>query len=311
MSGVLALESAPFLFAGEWNAALSALLWGSAHVIIARIHPPLSAPALNLGKNVSATVFFVGALWIVSGSPVPSGMDGPTLTIFALSGFLGLALCDTLLIRSLLDIGPQRMSLMLLAVPVLVALAATLPPLSESPPWPAWLGMVVCLGGISIAVLRKAPPDTDPERFKRGVRAALLATLFQTAAILLARHGLANGDAPVLDSGVVRLAAGALGVVLLGAFSRKLPTWAGELKAPRPAVMLTIAAFFGTFIGILTNQYGLKWATHAGVATTLNSLMPIYLLPLSVIFLGQRFDRRDIIATLVSVGGVALMFMAS
>ncbi len=75
--------------------------------------------------------------------------------------------------------------------------------------------------------------------------------------------------------------------------------------------MLCGASFFGTFIGILSNQAGLLWAVHAGVATTLNSLMPIYLMPLSMIYLGQRFGKRAIVATLIAVAGVALMMLGS
>ena len=304
------LAEAPFAWAGELNAALSAVLWGSAHIVFARIRPPIAAAALNLGKNAFATVFFVLALWIVSGSPIPTGLDAEALVIFAASGFLGLAVCDTLLMRSLLDLGPQRMTLLFLAVPVLVALIAALPPLSEAQPVGAWVGMLVCIGGIAMAVRRRSEDHADPVRFRRGVRTGLLAALFQTVAILLARHGLAGENAPLLDSAVVRMAAGTLGVILMGAFTRRLGGWTREVKRPDAFWMLMAASFVGTFLGILTNQFGLAWSAHAGVATTLNSMMPIYLLPLSVIFLGERFGKREVLATFVAMGGVAWMLLA-
>ncbi|MDF1699799.1 MAG: DMT family transporter [Planctomycetota bacterium] len=308
---LLPLAGAPFPWAGEVAAALSALFWGSAHIVFARIHPPISAVALNLGKNVFAAVFFIAALWIHTGSPIPQGLDTEALVIFAASGFLGLAVCDTLLMRSLLDLGPQRMTLLFLTVPVLVSLAATLPPLSESQPLGAWAGMLVCIGGIGMAIRRRTEDEADPARFRRGVRTGLLAALFQTVAILLARHGLANEDAPLLDSAVVRMAAGTIGVMVFGLFTRRLARWSAEVRRPDAFWMLAAASFVGTFLGIYANQVGLKWSAHAGVATTLNSLMPIYLLPLSVLFLRERFGAREIIATFVAVGGVALMFLAS
>lgn len=313
MSGllVLATEAEPFAWAGEINAALSALLWASAHIVFARINPPMSAAALNLGKNVFATLFFVIALWIVTGSPIPTGLDAKALWIFAASGFLGLAVCDTLLMRSLMDIGPQRMTLLFLTVPVLVALVAALPPLSEAQPIGAWAGMLVCIGGIAMAVRRRSEDEADPERFRRGIKTGLLAAVFQTAAILLARQGLANDDAPLLDSAVVRMAAGTLGVVVFGGFTGRLVGWSKEVGRPDVSWKLAGAAFVGTFLGILTNQYGLKWSAHAGVATTLNSMMPIYLLPLSMIFLREQFGRREIIATFIAIAGVAWMFLSS
>lgn len=312
MSGLLPIAATgPFPWAGEVSAAVSALVWGTAHIVFARIHPPISATALNLGKNLFATIFFVGALWITTGSPMPTGLDTQALIVFAASGFLGLAVCDTLLMRSLLDIGPQRMTLLFLLVPVLVTLAAALPPLSEDQPLGAWLGMLLCIGGIAMAIRRRSTDDADPERFKRGIRAGLLAALFQTAAILLARDGLARQDAPLLDSAVVRMAAGTLGVVIFGGVTGRLVGWSREMGRRDAFWMLAAASFVGTFLGILLNQFGLKWSTYAGVATTLNSLMPIYLLPLSVLFLGERFGRREVIATFVAVAGVAWMFLAS
>lgn len=307
----MVLAAAPFPWAGEAFAALSALLWASAHIVFARIHPPISAPALNLGKNVFSCVFFLATLWIVSGSPIPTGMDTEALLVFSASGFLGLSLCDTLLMRSLLDIGPQRMTLLFLTVPVLVALAATLPPMSEAQPLETWVGMLICIGGIAMAVRRRSTDLADPERFRRGIRTGLLAALLQTIAILLARHGLAGRDAPLLDSAVVRMTAGTLGVMALGIFGGRLARWSGEVRRRDAFWMLMGASFVGTFLGILTNQFGLKWSTHAGVATTLNSLMPIYLLPFSVIFLDERFGKREILATLIAVAGIAWMFLAS
>ena len=83
------------------------------------------------------------------------------------------------------------------------------------------------------------------------------------------------------------------------------------IGAARRALMLFDASFFGTFIGILTNQFGVAWSAHTGVAATLNSLMPIYLMPLSVLCLQEKFGRQEVLATLISIAGVALMMLGS
>ena len=310
-NAALVLASAPFPGAGEAAAAISALLWASAGIVIARIHPPISAGAINYGKNLVATICFVAMLWIVTGSPMPHGLDVNTALIFAASGFLGLTLCDTFLMRSLLDIGPQRMSTVLLCVPALATILAVFPPLAERPGWPVWLGIAVCISGILLAVRRHPERDLDPVRFQRGIRNAFLAAIFQAAAILLARYGLHKVQAPILESAVIRIGAGTVGLIVLGGFMGRLGSWHRQLSRPKAAAMLFGASFVGTFLGILTNQAGLLWATHAGVATTLNSLLPIYLLPLSAYYLKERFGARAILATLVAVAGVALMVLGS
>ncbi len=309
MSVLQTLASSPFPFAGEASAVLSALLWGSVGVVFARMRPAPSPAGLNLGKNVAATVCFVLTLWIWSGSPIPTGLDARMIAVFSASGVLGLTLCDTFLLRSLLNIGPQRMSVVFLLVPAMTALAAALPPFSETPPGITWAGMFVCIGGILLAIKRPAHYQGTDADFRRGVRDAFFAALFQTGAILLARYGLSVKEAPILDSAVVRMAAGTLGLVVLGGVIGGLGAWTRELRRPKTAWTIFWGSFFGTFLGILTNQFGLQWSASTGVATTLNSLMPIFLMPLSILFLGERFGIRGVVATAIAVGGVALMLL--
>jgi drug/metabolite transporter (DMT)-like permease len=303
------LAAAPFPYAGEASAALSALLWGAVGIVFARMRPAPTAAALNLGKNLAATLCFVALLWSVRGVPLPQGLDGRAVAVFAASGVLGLTLCDTLLLRSLLNIGPQRMSVIFLLVPVMTGLVAALPPFSESVPWVTWTGMVVCLGGILLAIKQPRHYRGDAAEFSRGIRDAFFAACLQTAAILLARYGLSVRRAPLLDSAVVRMASGTLGLIVMGTVFGGLRSWVAELRPVRAATTIFIGSFFGTFLGILTNQFGLQYSEHTGVATTLNSLMPIYLMPLSVLFLGDHFGIRGVIATLIAVAGVALMML--
>ncbi len=311
MSAPLIPPTAPFPWAGELSAALSALLWGASGIVFARIRPPISAAALNLCKNTLALVCFVALLWIFTGSPLPRGLDGRAWLVFTVSGFLGLTLCDTFLLRSLIEIGPQRMTLLFLIVPVLTALVTTLPPFGESAPWTAWAGMLICLAGMAMAIVRRYEQPVEAARFRRGIRYALFAALFQVMAVLLARYGLAVHQSPVLDTAVVRIGSGIAGLILIGALSGSLARWRRDLSSSRTVGMIAGAAFFGAFMGIGLNQMGLQWAAHTGVATTLNSLMPVYLVPLSAIFLGERFSRRSILGTFIAVAGVALMMLGS
>jgi len=305
------LAAAPFPLAGELCAALSALLWASAGVVFARITPPISATAINLGKNVTASACFVLLCLLTTGVPIPFGMPSGPLLWFTVSGVLGLAVCDTFLLRSLLEIGPQRMSLIFTVYPVLVALGALLPPFREHPGLLAWLGMGICLGGIVLAVLEKPVGRGRPTHHARGVRDALIAATCQAGAILTARHGLRIADVPAQDGATVRMLAGTIGVAVVGLPALRIVTWGRELTRGSAGRWVALAAFFGTFLGIWTNQLGLDWATHTGVATVLNSLMPVYLIPMSYLFLGARISRRGTVATLVTLLGVALITLGA
>ena len=88
---------------------------------------------------------------------------------------------------------------------------------------------------------------------------------------------------------------------------RKGRAWTGALRQPGVLPRLAGAAVVGTFLGIWMNQAGLTWAEHTGVATTLNQLTPVWLIPLTTLVLGERHGLRSWLSTLLAVAGVILI----
>ena len=305
---------APFPYAGEAAALLSSLLWASAFLGFARMGRRVPAGGLNLGKTGTAALCFAVLLALWSGCPWPGGMGGEALLFFALSGFAGLTLCDTLLFRAMAEIGPQRITLLMTGAVPLTALAAPLPPWNEpAPSLGAVLGMALCLSGVGLAATERHPDPVARARFRRGLVAGLAAAVLQAVGVMLARHALhlhaARG--PTLEDAAqgaaVRLYVGVAGLLVLALATQRLRPWVAAWGQPGVLVVLVPAAFFGTFLGIWANQVGLAWASHAGVATTLNQLAPVWLIPLTTVFLGERHDRRSWTATLIAVTGVVLI----
>lgn len=305
----------PFPYAGEASALLSSLLWASAFLVFARLPRPVSAGALNLGKNATATVCFALLFLVLFGRPWPGGMAWDTLLLFAVSGFVGLTLCDTLLFRAMLLVGPQRTTLLMTIAVPLTALGALLPPWSESPPaLLSVLGMLACLLGVTFAVTERNPDPVAHANARRGLLFGLFASLFQAGGVLLARLAFQHHGADgVLDAGqgaAVRLFTGALGLVILALALGRLRVWSAALAQPRVLPRLMAAAFVGTFLGIWANQAGLTWAQNTGVATTLNQLTPVWLIPLTTIFLHERHSARSWAGTLLATAGVVLIGVA-
>ena len=304
----------PFPYAGEAAALLSSLLWACAFLGFARVGRSVPPGGVNLGKNGVAAVCFAVLLAVWGGSPWPRGAPPDAVLFFVASGFAGLTLCDSLLFRSMMEIGPQRVTVLMTAAVPLTALAAPLPPWDE--PLPAlgsWIGMALCLSGVALAATERHPDPVERARLRRGLVAGLTAAVLQAVGVMLARHALRlhAGDAPSLeDAGegaAIRLYAGVAGLVVLALLVRRLGVWTRAWAKPGIWQVLVPCAFFGTFLGIWANQVGLAWAAHAGVATTLNQLAPVWLIPLTTIFLGDRHNRRSWIATLLAVAGVVLI----
>jgi drug/metabolite transporter (DMT)-like permease len=299
----------PFPFAGEAAALVSGLLWACAGIVFRRMRGRVDAAAVNLAKNTTGAVGMTVVVWLLTGAFWPTAVPLEAQAWLVASGVVGLSICDTYFLRAIMEIGPRRATLLMLLAPVLVLGAVALPPFRqvEALTRPASIvGAALALAGVALAS-REAPDLTvGAERARRGTIDGLLAALFQAVGVLLARMGIERGSGPV-EGAQVRLVAGAAGLAVGGVLWRAWPRWSGSLSSPRTLRTLVIAAFFGTFLGIGLNQCALAWSASTGIATTLNALSPVWLIPLSTVFLAERHGARAWISTIIAIAGVALM----
>jgi drug/metabolite transporter (DMT)-like permease len=305
-------SSAPFPLAGEAAALLSSVFWAAAGIVFRGLKGRVPPGAMNFGKNLVATAFFAAGSVLVAGALLPAGIPWEAHAALALSGLLGLSACDTLFLRSILAIGPRRASLVFMLAPVLVFLAAWLPPFRQADAVgePAvWTGLLLALAGVAGAAWeapdRRAPPGDE----SAGLRDALAASALQATGTLFARLAIERGAEP-FDAAYLRLAWGTAGLLATALVLRRAGAWARALGTRHVASRLVPAAFFGTFLGIGLNQAGIAWAASTGVAATINSLSPVWLIPLSAWFLGERHGLSAWLSTLLAVGGVALLSLA-
>jgi drug/metabolite transporter (DMT)-like permease len=302
--------AAPFPHAGEAMALASSLLWAVAGVVFARLRPTVTPGAINLGKNTTGVLCFAVLFSVLHGRPWPLEVTGDQALLFAASGLVGLTLCDTFFLRALRTLGPQRATLLMTFSTVLAALASLLPPFSESPPPLAWAGMGVCLAGVVLAARARHPDPVRDDEFRRGARDGLVAAALQAAGAMFSRAAFLE-DAPTPAAGAaIRLAAGVVGLLVLGFATGRVGRWTRGLAAHGSWWRLGIAAVIGTFLGIWAHVAALGWSEHTGVATTLNSLAPVFLIPLSALFLAERFGARAWLSTLLAVAGIALLSIA-
>ena len=64
----------------------------------------------------------------------------------------------------------------------------------------------------------------------------------------------------------------------------------------------------GTCGGLWLSAYGLLHA-EVGVAATLNSTSPLFVLPLSLLLQGEKISLRAVCGAFVAVGGIAVFFL--
>ncbi len=164
----------PFPWAGELSAAPSSLCWATSGVIFMRIRPQPSAGRDEPGEEPDRDGVLPPPPGARRRAPLADGRsDWRPSCSSPRRARSGLALCDSILFRAFLEIGPRRTNVYMAMWPVWVAVLALLPPLAERPPVTAWIGMAVTIAGVVLAD-PGAPcrrDDARPPEARRTLRA--------------------------------------------------------------------------------------------------------------------------------------------
>ena len=225
--------------------------------------------------------------------------------MLSLSGIVGLFLGDLLLFQSFVWMGPRLTMLVYTISPALTAILAWFC-LGETIGWMGLAGMMVTVAGVSWTLMEKR--DGPSGRFHLpSVAFTLLAALGQSAGLILAKAALNTGISSLYAT-LWRMIA-ALGTAALFAalfrFARphRHAGWKGAA-----ALALLGGAVFGPFLGVWLSQVAIKY-TATGIASTILSTTPIFLIPVAAVVERERTTPRAVIGAVVAVAGVALLFL--
>jgi drug/metabolite transporter (DMT)-like permease len=163
--------------------------------------------------------------------------------------------------------------------------------------------------------------------FWEGLGLGMLATLAEVVGVVVSRGVLASTNIDPAWSALLRLvAAGVLAWLWMALTRQKIGGWLPETNPaqtaddppahirprlnPRQRLAGLIAAgvFCGTFIGVWLQQLALK-ITAAGVAQTLFSTNPLFILLILAVVEHKPPSLRALLGILVAIGGVALLFV--
>ena len=186
-----------------------------------------------------------------------------------------------------------------------------------------WLGIILVVGGVAWVILQR-PEPTSPyatTRRVRGVLLALLAAACQAAGLLFSKQGMGHGwlePAERLSPQAAtygRMLFAGLGVLPLlalhvyrqraGRVTYGLPPRIGSARAG--LAFAACGAVVGPFLGVWMSLVASDRAP-LGVAQTLCSLPPIFLLPFAATIHKERIGLRAVLGALIAVGGAALLF---
>ena len=288
---------------GEVAALTAAFVWAVSTVIFGRLGKSLSPLVLNLAKGCIAIALIT--LTLVLRANLQPELPSAAVFWLLLSGVIGIGLGDTAYFKAINGLGARRALLMESLAPPLAALLALMF-LGERLSAIAWMGIFLTILGVAWVISERVPVvDGASPHLGRGVVWGLLAALGQASGAVMSRGALANTSVDPLWSGLLRIVAGVVVLVLLVGWRGQVGAKLRPLRSRQLLPIVALAAFLGTYLGIWLQQISFKY-TPAGIAQALLATSPLFVLPIAAM-MGDRITGRAILGVLVAIGGIWLL----
>ena len=284
----------------------SAASWALGAILFKRIGESMSPLAMTLAKAVVSVVLLGIALLLLgfrSITPHDLGM-------LVASGLIGIAVGDALFFAALQHLGPQTLVVLMMVGQVVTALLA-MAFLGERPSAKAWAGIGCVIVGVAIVLWANLSGERQRSR-TRGIVLGVLSIACMSVSVIFAKQGLDKSAAvgetmqQTMQGTCVRMLAGAVGIALVGLLTGRLRGWFVEGRNARLAGPFLFAVCVVTFGGFWLSLLAIRHVDVA-IANTLNSLEPVFVLPLAAILLKEKITPLQIVGTLTALAGVIVL----
>jgi drug/metabolite transporter (DMT)-like permease len=312
------------LYLGHIAGVTTAVLWTATTLFFTAAGKRIGTTMVNSLRIVAAIVLLAITHRLINGCWMPSAVAGQVFYL-AISGVVGLSIGDQALFAAFVEIGPRLSSLVMTTSPLWAAFLGWLV-LGEALEGWAWLGMGMTISGIAWVVLeRPAVTMNQPApRRLRGVLFALVGATCQAGGLMLSKKGMGHGWLPDGDhvppqtATLIRMSFAALGmipIVLVHRAGQRKKRTAGTLPtrlgSRRTGFLFTCGgAIVGPFLGVWMSLVASDRAP-LGIAQTLCSMTPIFILPCVAIIHRERITFRATCGAVLAVGGGALLFLTA
>jgi drug/metabolite transporter (DMT)-like permease len=296
---------------GEIAALLTAVCWSFNSVVFTLAGKRVGSGTVNFMRLWVALPFLLVLNGLLFGTPFPFDIELSRFFYLGISGVIGFVIGDAMLFESFLLIGPRQTMLLALLVPVFSTFLAwgflgeTLRPLEI-------VSILVTIGGVAWVVAeKKAPGDgpapVPPRQHRLGIWLAIGGAAGQAVGLLFSRVGLAGGYSAI-SATLVRVSVASLVLLLFVLFRGEIGTHLGKMKDKTALLEISAGSLTGPVLGVALSLVAIAHA-HIGVASTLMSLTPVILLPVSYFIFKEKVSGRAIFGTMVALLGVILLFL--
>ncbi len=139
----------------------------------------------------------------------------------------------------------------------------------------------------------------------------MIAAFCQAAGLVLAKKGMfdAGGVLEPMEASFIRILFSVIIIWLISAVRGQLPNLLRSMKNYKALGFSAAGAVVGPFLGVWMSLVAVKYIS-TGVAATLNSMTPVMIIPLVILYYKEKVSLRALIGAIIAVVGVSILFLA-
>jgi len=299
---------------GEIAALITTVFWTITALSFETASKRIGSFHLNLLRLALAMVLLSAFSWVRRDMPFPTDADQHNWIWLSVSGIIGFVIGDYCLFHAFVLIGARVAMLIMTLAPVIAAVTSRYF-LGDSMSSMSVMGMLITMSGISLVIFVRIPTKNADDSHSavirlshpvKGLVLAFIAAAGQGVGLVLSKYGMAGYDP--FASAQIRVMTGFLGFALLFTLLNRWKELPSSLHDRKAMAWLSVGSVFGPFLGVSFSLMAVQH-TSPGIAQTIMSLVPVFIIPPSIFITGRFPKIREMVGALLAVAGVSLFFL--
>lgn len=291
---------------GEFIALITVFCWAIATTFFELGGKRVGSLSVNFIRLLMAFVLIGTYTFITRGMFLPVDATKTTWFWLSVSGLVGFVFGDLFLFQAFVEIGARLSMLIMAFAPPLTAVFGYIL-IGETITLKGLAGMAITICGISMVILVKKK-DEDKISFSqpiKGLGFAFLGSVGQALGLTLSKFGMGNYNAFAATQ--IRVISGIIGISIFLTIVKKWSDVKIAFKDTNALKKISIGATFGPFIGVSLSLLAIQYAP-TGVISSITSIVPVAIIPFSVIILKEKITLKELTGAIIAVIGVSLLF---
>jgi len=292
---------------GELAALATAFCWTITAVSFEAAGKKVGSISVNLIRLIIAFILISIYNLFSRGMVLPIDASSSTWLWLTFSGTIGFVIGDLFLFQAYVEVGARISMLIMSTVPPITAITGFLI-MGEKITLLGLAGMVITIVGIAFVILTKNPGNKKVRLSHpiKGLAYAFIGALGQAFGLVFSKLGMGSYDPFAATQ--IRIIAAIVGFSIVISVLKKWGDLFVAIKDKRAMKFISIGSLFGPFVGVSLSLLAVQHAS-TGIVSTITSITPILLIPISIIVFKERIFPREIFGAIITLLGISLLFI--